>query len=93
LAEESEAPYEVFRVFAGPSPANADGCTAFLAELHGEPVGAGMAAVPGNVTGLFGIATLPCHCRSGYGRIFTMQNRMPRAAGRRTATRVLTLRG
>ena len=63
----------MFRAFAGPSLTRADGCTACLAELGGEPVGTGMAVVTGNVTGLFDIATLPRHCRSGYGRIFTTE--------------------
>ncbi|MEO3762308.1 hypothetical protein [Streptomyces sp. B5E4] len=60
-----EALYWVFPAFAAPSLMKADGCTAHLAGLDGEPVGTGMTAVTGHVTALFNLATLPRHCRPG----------------------------
>ncbi|MDH6218332.1 GNAT family N-acetyltransferase [Streptomyces pseudovenezuelae] len=72
VADGFEAPHELFKVLTDPSLAEIDGMTFYLAELDGVPVGTGMTAVTGDLTGLFNITTLPAHRRRGYGRAITL---------------------
>jgi N-acetylglutamate synthase len=86
LAEGFEMPYEMFQVFADPSLAKVDKFTFYLAELDDAPVGTGMTAVSGDLTGIFNITTLPRYRRRGYGRAVTMEMvRAGFAAGAPTA--------
>ncbi|MFJ4784397.1 GNAT family N-acetyltransferase [Streptomyces sp. NPDC088794] len=73
LADGFEAPRDLFGLLTDPSLAKIDGMTFYLAELDGVPVGTGMAAVSGELTGLFNITTLPAHRRRGYGRAITLE--------------------
>ncbi|WP_199840394.1 GNAT family N-acetyltransferase, partial [Streptomyces sp. AS58] len=52
-------PHEAFAMFAEPALARTEGFTFYLAELDGVPVGTGMAAVTGDLLGVFNIAVLP----------------------------------
>ncbi|WP_284434615.1 GNAT family N-acetyltransferase [Streptomyces sp. TUS-ST3] len=86
MAEGFEAPHELFRVLADPSLGRIDGITLYLAELDGVPVGTGMTATSGDLTGLFNITTLPGYRRRGYGRVLTLEMiRAGFAAGAGTA--------
>ncbi|WP_020124442.1 GNAT family N-acetyltransferase [Streptomyces canus] len=86
VAEGFEAPHELFQVFADPSLGRMDGITFYLAELDGVPVGTGMTAISGDLTGLFNITTLPDYRRRGYGRALTLEMiRAGFAAGAGTA--------
>ncbi|MFE0440801.1 GNAT family N-acetyltransferase [Streptomyces nigra] len=81
-----EAPPEIFQIFADSSLAKVDGFTFYLAELDGVPVGTGMTAVAGGLTGIFNVATLPGYRRRGYGRAVTVEMvRAGFAAGAGTA--------
>jgi GNAT superfamily N-acetyltransferase len=86
VAEGFEAPRETFEVLADPSAGKIDGVTFYLAELNGVPVGTGMTAISGDLTGIFNITTLPLYRRHGYGRAVTMEMvRAGFAAGAATA--------
>jgi N-acetylglutamate synthase len=86
LADGFEVPGETFEALAAPAVEKLDGITFYLAELDGIPVGTGMTAVCGELTGLFNIATLPRYRRRGYGRAVTMELvRAGSAAGAPTA--------
>jgi GNAT superfamily N-acetyltransferase len=86
VADGFEAPREMFQVLADQSLTNVDGRTFYLAELRGIPVGSGMTAVSGDLTGIFNITTLPSYRRRGYGRAVTMAMvRAGYAAGATTA--------
>ncbi|WP_030897764.1 GNAT family N-acetyltransferase [Streptomyces sp. NRRL F-5126] len=86
VADGFEVPREIFRVLTGPSLDTIDGLTFYLAELDGVPVGTGMAAVSGGLTGIFNVATLPSYRRRGYGRAVTLEMvRAGYAAGATTA--------
>lgn len=86
VAEGFEAPHEMFKVLADPSLAKVDTLTFYLAELDGVPVGTGMTAISGDLTGIFNIATLPGYRRRGYGRAVTLEMvRAGFAAGAGTA--------
>lgn len=86
VAEGFEAPHEMFQVLADPSLAKIDAITFYLAELDGVPVGTGMTAGSGDLTGIFNITTLPGHRRRGYGRAVTLEMvRAGFAAGAGTA--------
>ncbi|WP_377267635.1 GNAT family N-acetyltransferase [Peterkaempfera sp. SMS 1(5)a] len=86
LSTGFEGPQEMFRIFADPALARIDGVTHYVAELDGQPVGTGMTAVFGELTGIFNITTLPEHRRRGYGRAVTAELvRLSRAAGAPTA--------
>jgi ribosomal protein S18 acetylase RimI-like enzyme len=85
-AEGFEAPPETFEVLTVPAAGKMDGITYYLAELDGVPVGTGMTAVSGDLTGIFMITTLPRYRRRGYGRAVTMEMvRAGFAAGAATA--------
>jgi ribosomal protein S18 acetylase RimI-like enzyme len=73
LADGFEAPYELFRVLADPALGTVPGITCYLAEVDGVPVGTGMAAVAGDLTGIFNISTLPKYRRRGYGLAVTSE--------------------
>lgn len=73
VAEGFEAPHEMFNVLADPSLAKIDGMTFYLAELDGVPVGTGLMATSGDLTGLFNITTLPGYRRRGFGRAITLE--------------------
>ncbi|MER6535831.1 GNAT family N-acetyltransferase [Streptomyces sp. 900105755] len=86
MAEGFEAPHEMFHVLADPSLAKIDGMTFYLAELDGVPVGTGLTATSGDLTGLFNITTLPGYRRRGFGRAITLEMvRSGFAAGAGTA--------
>ncbi|MET8405697.1 GNAT family N-acetyltransferase [Streptomyces sp900116325] len=86
MAEGFEAPHEMFQVIADPSLAKIDGMTFYLAELDGVPVGTGMTATSGDLTGLFNITTLPGYRQRGFGRAVTLEMvRSGFAAGAGTA--------
>ncbi|MEU1276097.1 GNAT family N-acetyltransferase [Streptomyces sp. NPDC005799] len=73
MAEGFEAPYEMFQMFTDPSLEKIDGFTFYLAELDGVPVGTGMTATSGDLTGLFNITVLPSYRRRGHGRAITLE--------------------
>jgi N-acetylglutamate synthase len=73
LADGFEAPPELFRVLADPALAKLDSMAFYLAESDGVPVGTGMTAMSGGLTGLFNISTVPKYRRRGYGRAITME--------------------
>ncbi|MEU2288336.1 GNAT family N-acetyltransferase [Streptomyces sp. NPDC013178] len=73
VAAGFEAPHEMFRIFADPSLGKIDGVTFYLAELDGVPVGTGMTATSGDLTGIFNITTLPSYRRRGYGQAITLE--------------------
>ncbi|MFF7648227.1 GNAT family N-acetyltransferase [Streptomyces canus] len=86
VAEGFEAPHEMFLVLADPSLEKINGVTFYLAELDGVPVGTGMTATSGDLTGIFNITTLPGYRRRGYGRAMTLEMvRAGFAAGAGTA--------
>lgn len=86
VAEGFGAPHEVFQVLADPSLEKIDRITFYLAELDGVPVGTGMTAIYGDLTGIFNITTLPDYRRRGYGRAVTQEMvRAGFAAGAGTA--------
>lgn len=73
VAEGFEAPHELFQVPADSSLERIDGITFYLAEPDGVPVGTGLTATSGDLTGLFNITTLPGCRRRGYGRALTLE--------------------
>jgi N-acetylglutamate synthase len=86
VAEGFEAPPETFEVLTVPSVGKIDGIKFYLAELDGVPVGTGMTAITGDLTGISNITTLPRYRRRGYGRAVTMEMvRAGFAAGAATA--------
>ncbi|WP_432041613.1 GNAT family N-acetyltransferase [Streptomyces cadmiisoli] len=79
-------PHEAFAMFAEPALARTEGFTFYLAELDGVPVGTGMAAVTGDLLGVFNIAVLPEYRRRGHGLAVTTEIvRAGYAAGATTA--------
>ena len=86
LAAGFEVPYEAFGWLNVPSITKIEGVTLDLVELGGVPVGTGMTAVSGDLTGIFNVSTLPRYRRRGYGRAVTMEMiRRGFAAGAPTA--------
>ncbi|MFJ6904540.1 GNAT family N-acetyltransferase [Streptomyces griseoluteus] len=86
MAEGFDVPHETFELFADPTLAKKEGFTFYLAEADGELVGTGMAAVDGNLLGVFNIAVLPQRRRQGHGRAITTEIvRTHYAAGATTA--------
>lgn len=86
VADGFEVPGETFEVLTVPAAGKMDGVTFYIAELDGVPVGTGMTAVSGDLTGIFNITTLPRYRRRGYGRAVTMEMvRAGFAAGAATA--------
>lgn len=73
VAEGFGAPHDVLAVLADPALAAVDGMAFFLAELDGVPVGTGMTATSGGVTGLYNVTTLPSARRRGHGRAITLE--------------------
>lgn len=67
------APPEVLAVLAEPALAEVDGLTFFLAEVDGVPVGTGMTATSGELTGIYNVTTLPAARRRGHGRAVTLE--------------------
>ncbi|MER6066530.1 GNAT family N-acetyltransferase [Streptomyces sp. NPDC001792] len=86
MADCFGVPHEAFEMFADPALAATSGFTLYLAEISGEPVGTGMAAVSGDLLGVFNIGVLPQHRRQGYGQLITTEIvRAHYAAGATTA--------
>jgi ribosomal protein S18 acetylase RimI-like enzyme len=86
VADGFEAPRQMFEVMTNPAVARIEGVTFYFAELDGIPVGTGMTAVSGDVTGIYQIATFPQYRRRGYGRAVTTEMvRAGFAAGAATA--------
>ncbi|MFF3565872.1 GNAT family N-acetyltransferase [Streptomyces sp. NPDC002574] len=86
MAEGFGVPPEMFEVFAEPALAEAEGFTFYLAEVDGVPVGTGMAAVRGDLLGVYNVSVLPDHRRRGHGRAITTEIvRAGHAAGATTA--------
>ena len=86
VAEGFEVPHEMFQVMADPSLGKSGRITFYLAELDGVPVGTGMTATSGDLTGIFNITTLPGYRQRGYGRAVTVEMvRAGFAAGAGTA--------
>ncbi|WUD72160.1 GNAT family N-acetyltransferase [Streptomyces sp. NBC_00510] len=73
LAEGFGVPREAFAMFAAPELSKVEGITHYLAWVDGVPVGTGMAAVSGDLLGVFNIAVLPGHRRRGYGQAITTE--------------------
>lgn len=73
VADGFGAPHGVFAVLAEPALADVDGMTFYLAELDGVPVGTGMTATCGEVTGIYVVATVPAVRRQGHGRALTLE--------------------
>jgi GNAT superfamily N-acetyltransferase len=73
MARGFSVPREVFEAFADPALAKTEGFTFYLAEVDGIPVGTGMAAILGDLLGVFNISVLPHHRRQGHGRAITLQ--------------------
>ncbi|MFC4033292.1 GNAT family N-acetyltransferase [Streptomyces polygonati] len=73
LAEGFEAPREVFDTLVPPGLPGMEGITYYLAWVDGVPVGTGMAAVSGDLLGVYNIAVLPGHRRQGHGRAITTE--------------------
>ncbi|KES03727.1 hypothetical protein BU52_28855 [Streptomyces toyocaensis] len=86
IAAGFQASSDAFRLLANPALTKIDGVTFYLADVDGIPVGTGMAAISGDLTGIYNITTLPGHRRRGYGRALTIElTRAGFAAGARTA--------
>jgi GNAT superfamily N-acetyltransferase len=80
------APSGMFEIFTAPAVATMDGVTLYIVELDGVQIGTSMAAVSGDLTGIFNMSTLPRYRRHGYGRAVTMEMvRAGFAAGAATA--------
>jgi GNAT superfamily N-acetyltransferase len=73
VTEGFQAPAGTFELLADPVLAKLDGVAFHLAEVDGIPVGTGMTAVSGGLTGIFNVTTLPSHRRRGYGRAVTAE--------------------
>ncbi|MFE1518984.1 GNAT family N-acetyltransferase [[Kitasatospora] papulosa] len=73
LADGWGVPHEVFALFANPALADTEGFTFYLAESDGELVGTGMAAVQGDLLGVFNIGVLPRYRRQGHGKAITTE--------------------
>ncbi|GGT38570.1 hypothetical protein GCM10010254_68300 [Streptomyces chromofuscus] len=75
-----------FKAFTEPGVAKEEGFTHYVAEIHGTPVGTGMAAISEDLLGVFNISVVPQHRRRGYGLAVTMEMvRAGYAAGATTA--------
>ncbi|MEU1528848.1 GNAT family N-acetyltransferase [Streptomyces fagopyri] len=86
MADGFGVPHETFELFTDPGLARTEGFTFYLAENDSGPVGTGMAAVHGELLGIFNIAVLPQHRRRGHGRAITTEIvRAHHAAGATTA--------
>jgi len=73
VADGFEAPRQMFEVMTNPAVARIERVTFYSSELDGIPVGTGMTAVSGDVTGIYQIATFPQYRRRGYGRAVTTE--------------------
>ncbi|WP_406320127.1 GNAT family N-acetyltransferase [Streptomyces sp. NBC_01637] len=86
MADAFGVPHEAFEMFANPALADLADFTFYLAESDGALVGTGMAAVRGELLGVFNIGVLPRHRRQGHGRAITTEIvRAHYAAGATTA--------
>lgn len=73
LAAGFELPDDAFSWLNVPTATEVEGVTYDLVELGGVPVGTGMTAVSGDLTGIFNVSTLPRYRRRGYGRAVIME--------------------
>ncbi|MEW1569385.1 GNAT family N-acetyltransferase [Streptomyces sp. NPDC093509] len=73
LAEGFGVPAEAFKIFTEPSLAAKEGLTFYSAEVDGIAVGTGMAAISGDLLGVYNISVVPEHRQQGHGRTITTE--------------------